>query len=307
MTPEEILAELSVERDTIPAEALASADIHRQALVEPLIQCIERCLGDPQEPPPVDETLFGYALLLLAKWREARAYPLFIPWLSLPGEGAFDIGGDMVTQDGSRLLAAVCGEDLGPIKALILNREANEYCRSQAVLALALLAARGDTPRQPVVDFFLWLAREGLERECSHVWDSLASASADIEATPAFPELRRAYEEGLADPWFMHPSELDKVEANPGPALRRFLELNPPISDVAKEISWWACFSEARRARSQKPSERGSVVYDPVREAQRGANEPFPVPKPYKAPPKIGRNEPCPCGSGKKYKKCCGR
>ena len=24
-------------------------------------------------------------------------------------------------------------------------------------------------------------------------------------------------------------------------------------------------------------------------------------------PPKIGRNDPCPCGSGKKYKKCCGR
>ncbi len=23
--------------------------------------------------------------------------------------------------------------------------------------------------------------------------------------------------------------------------------------------------------------------------------------------PKIGRNDPCPCGSGKKYKKCCGR
>jgi uncharacterized protein YecA (UPF0149 family) len=21
---------------------------------------------------------------------------------------------------------------------------------------------------------------------------------------------------------------------------------------------------------------------------------------------KVGRNEPCPCGSGKKYKKCCG-
>ena len=26
-----------------------------------------------------------------------------------------------------------------------------------------------------------------------------------------------------------------------------------------------------------------------------------------RASPKIGRNEPCPCGSGKKYKKCCGR
>jgi preprotein translocase subunit SecA len=23
--------------------------------------------------------------------------------------------------------------------------------------------------------------------------------------------------------------------------------------------------------------------------------------------PKVGRNEPCPCGSGKKYKNCCGK
>jgi SWIM/SEC-C metal-binding protein len=28
-------------------------------------------------------------------------------------------------------------------------------------------------------------------------------------------------------------------------------------------------------------------------------------PKQTKAETKIGRNDPCPCGSGKKYKKCC--
>ena len=27
--------------------------------------------------------------------------------------------------------------------------------------------------------------------------------------------------------------------------------------------------------------------------------------EPYHAETKAGRNEPCPCGSGKKYKKCC--
>jgi hypothetical protein len=31
-----------------------------------------------------------------------------------------------------------------------------------------------------------------------------------------------------------------------------------------------------------------------------------PVQTPFVAGPKVGRNEPCPCGSGKKYKKCCG-
>jgi preprotein translocase subunit SecA len=30
-------------------------------------------------------------------------------------------------------------------------------------------------------------------------------------------------------------------------------------------------------------------------------------PKPVRTGAKIGRNDPCPCGSGKKYKKCCGR
>ena len=29
--------------------------------------------------------------------------------------------------------------------------------------------------------------------------------------------------------------------------------------------------------------------------------------KTVKKGPKIGRNDPCPCGSGKKYKKCCGK
>ena len=29
--------------------------------------------------------------------------------------------------------------------------------------------------------------------------------------------------------------------------------------------------------------------------------------KPRKAEKKVGRNEPCPCGSGSKYKKCCGK
>ena len=29
--------------------------------------------------------------------------------------------------------------------------------------------------------------------------------------------------------------------------------------------------------------------------------------KPVRTGPKVGRNDPCPCGSGKKYKQCCGK
>jgi preprotein translocase subunit SecA len=37
------------------------------------------------------------------------------------------------------------------------------------------------------------------------------------------------------------------------------------------------------------------------------AESDLPPSKPAQHGPKVGRNDPCPCGSGKKYKKCCGR
>ena len=42
--------------------------------------------------------------------------------------------------------------------------------------------------------------------------------------------------------------------------------------------------------------------------ARRGESfPPFPGQQPYTASTKVGRNDPCPCGSGKKYKHCCGK
>ncbi|MBN1553492.1 MAG: preprotein translocase subunit SecA [Phycisphaerae bacterium] len=40
---------------------------------------------------------------------------------------------------------------------------------------------------------------------------------------------------------------------------------------------------------------------------QQAASEPIKVETIKRDVPKVGRNDPCPCGSGKKYKKCCGR
>ena len=36
-------------------------------------------------------------------------------------------------------------------------------------------------------------------------------------------------------------------------------------------------------------------------------DQPSATPQPVVNGPRVGRNDPCPCGSGKKYKKCCGR
>ena len=47
------------------------------------------------------------------------------------------------------------------------------------------------------------------------------------------------------------------------------------------------------------PSAGGDMVSE--------ANEEVAQAVPVRTGPKVGRNDPCTCGSGKKYKKCCGR
>ena len=51
--------------------------------------------------------------------------------------------------------------------------------------------------------------------------------------------------------------------------------------------------------RVERPIKREQVLQPDAPNA--GANTP------YRAEKKVGRNDPCPCGSGKKYKNCCGK
>ena len=69
------------------------------------------------------------------------------------------------------------------------------------------------------------------------------------------------------------------------------LERNPRqrfIEDTIKEMEWWECF-KAPKVPEPKPLQSTRT----------------PVFAPLRSMPKVGRNEPCPCGSGKKYKRCC--
>jgi preprotein translocase subunit SecA len=60
-------------------------------------------------------------------------------------------------------------------------------------------------------------------------------------------------------------------------------------------MHWWACFSPRKESRPNlaEPFRAAAVRHD----AGPGV----------RSKPKVGRNAPCPCGSGKKYKRCCGR
>ncbi len=155
-------------------------------------------------------------------------------------------------------------------------------------------------------DFLKELYQGKLEREESHVWNALVMVSTDL----AFPEhlelIRKAYEDDLADPGF-EPLESVEERLETGEVDSHELEQYRLVDDVFDEMSWWACFSETEM-RDDLP------FTDDELPEEEDWDDPLQFPRLQnqtsfsgycRKEPKIGRNDPCPCGSGKKYKKCC--
>lgn len=62
---------------------------------------------------------------------------------------------------------------------------------------------------------------------------------------------------------------------------------------------------EYKTSKATLPSEEAAVAAQrAAASANQGQQQKT---QPVKAAPRIGRNDPCPCGSGKKYKNCHGR
>ena len=80
-------------------------------------------------------------------------------------------------------------------------------------------------------------------------------------------------------------------EQNPDPEMRPYKD---PISAELREQFLWV----RRRARC-----RFTVISRPRQSPQ---DHPLSDKPTFRRMPKIGRNDPCPCGSGKKFKQCCG-
>jgi hypothetical protein len=294
----EILHQLERFKGKFPRAAVEAAVARREEIVPELLRILDDTVNRAAElAAEGDYQAHLYALFLLAQFRETRAYPLLVRFASLPGELLDSLCGDFITEDLGRILASVCGGELAGIQSLIENESTDEWVRGAALSSLVTLVAAGQKNRDEIMSYFASLYRDRLERKWSHVWDALVSYSSDLYPAELLSDIERAYEEKLVDPGFITLGNVKRDLAMGQEHVLARLADNPHrrlVSDTVAEMEWWACFHQDRTG-------------DTVRTVSASVAPPSAPPDPIKrGTPKIGRNEPCPCGSGKKYKKCCG-
>ncbi|PHV10578.1 hypothetical protein CSQ89_15505 [Chitinimonas sp. BJB300] len=296
----DIEAELSRFHESFPQLALEAALRQPGISVKPFLAELTACAAEPAKRANDDEgwMLHLYAMHLLAALRETQAFAPMMQLLRLEGETLEDLLGDHLTEGAPRALAATCPQDEAALQALAADRTAYFWSRSAALRALTLRSLEGDYPREKLL---AWLEAEGT-REAERMMDEglqpeqgthtdylceLVVSMEEIGAHELTAQIAQWFEDGLIDDAFLSFEE-SKTRLTRSWQACIAEELDHGWGyprDIIGEIGRWACFHDDE---DDEETERESQA--PIkREA-----------------PKVGRNDPCPCGSGKKYKKCCG-
>ena len=311
MTVPEIIAALTPYTRDFPKAAVEAAMAQREEVTPHLLRTLEEVAKAPEKFVSQDQMLHIFATYLLAQFRDKRAYRPLTDILAAPGDTANDLFGETITGRLDNILASVYDGDPEPVKRLVEGEDVYEYVRVAAVDTFMVLTHTGQIPRHEVVEYYGDLFHGKLRREHSQVWNALACAVADLPAPELAGDLRQAYKDGLVDDTYAELADLERDALVPFGKKDNWqrVKLSSLVSDAVTEMSWWAAFNaDERPKRSVLPPEPiapappfhsiepdepedAAPEFDPGAGIRRG--------------PKIGRNDPCPCGSGKKYKKCC--
>jgi hypothetical protein len=309
MTPQQIKSALTFNVGAVPSGAMREAVAQREAMTPILLAELERMADRPQEIIEEDASyiLHILAMFLLAQFREPRGLAPLLKICHLPADDLEFLMGDMITESLDSILASVCQGDIAPIQGIVENEELDAFVRSAALTALVTLFAEGALQRETLIDTMRDVSRNFSPNPV--IWTSWVFAAEEIQAKELLPEIRAAYAAGLVETLM---GTLDEVESrlrqDPEAAFARLRQNYHYVTDPIQTLERWACFRgnvEEIFSTPEGDEFDDSDEFDELDESEVLPYFPPPQMPYYRESPKIGRNDPCPCGSGKKYKKCC--
>ena len=257
LTIDEILESFKIFDGVYKREQIDAAISLKDEITPHLINVLENVLADPEQYTE-NTDLYDqiYTLMLLGHFKEAKAHNVIVDLFSLPGDLPDQIFGDIVTSNLPAILLHTCDGSVGLIKSLILNREANDFCRGSACNALAYAVFKGYVSRESVIEFFGKLFTGEEADEMSDFWGLLSTTIYSLYPEEMMDVIKQAYDDDLIDPRMIHYDDFEKVlELGKDECLGRLKsDMERDCSDdIHATMSWWSCFNEEEEPFSSLP------------------------------------------------------
>ena len=220
-------------------------------------------------------------------WRalaELRAGEAVVPLLGLLRR-IDEAQDDWVGEQMPRVLGHIGSAALGPVAAYLADAAHGDWARVAAGQSLRWIATKHPELRGECVAV-LTRQLEKFADQSDTMNAFLVSPLLDLRAVESLPVMERAFAAGLVDESVC--GDYEDMEIELGLKQQRDRPRKPnKLAELGMKL----------RAVAQSHAKLDAIMSNP---------DILSPALPLRAAAKVGRNDPCPCGSGKKYKKCCG-
>ncbi len=229
------------------------------------------------------------ALFVICHLLGEQGDPLAFPGLCRLAHSAEQVslifGDDATVETLPSLLISTFDGTTRRLHALVEDAGADETVRGETLMVLAFLARTRRLPESELYGFMATLPARLQPREPGYVWYGWVSAVAALGFAGLSAQAEAIFRDGLVDPLLMDAdlfwSDLKAAQADPGGMTGVAWERIGPMGSTLQYMRYV-------ELNGDDPQPNGPAE-EPLRNPLRH----------------VGRNDPCPCGSGRKFKKCC--
>lgn len=191
--------------------------------------------------------------------------------------------GDWLTEDLPSVLAYLGPSAFEALATALSDSKLDPFARNSIGRALLSISRTDEDLKRKTIESFV----NAISNEKDILSRTLlVDVLIDFKEKETLPFVRALFSKNLVDRSFLQPEEVEDVFAGRyDDTVRR--DDNDPMDLFRQDKSEWYSAEVGSARNDVKPE---TYLEEPLQNSHK---------------PKIGRNEPCPCGSGKKYKKCC--
>ena len=243
-----------------------------------LLELLELAKDDPELSVYENNSQHIPAALLLSQMREPQAYPGLVKLIECDENDVDYLWGDLLTEYYPWMLRDTFNGDSSLLPQLIENRRVSPWSRAMALRAWGMHYFDGRINREEITGVFRRLIHEVYtgkpDRDDETVLSYIADTVREQQLEELIPDVQTVYARNGIDKMLC--GNYEKYTAEFSYPIYRAEDVH--IDDAIQELQKWHWF-EKREDSDDEDDNDGRR--------------------------KIGKNEPCPCGSGKKYKNCC--
>jgi hypothetical protein len=275
--------------EEFPAEAISWALDHWEHVHPRAATMLAAYLSGADRSVDAENALF-FLLHIGAEKSDTSLYPNLCR-LACDQDASDLVLGDAVIETLPRLLISTFNGDPAPMLKIVETEDADPHARASILTALAWLTHDGKLTQTWMQDTLRRLFETMQPRRESAVWVDWATSVAALGYTEFVPDVEDLFKREWIHGDYLSAEAFqddlrDTLEDPEGaPVFGR--NLVGPFTDTIGALKRW----NFAPATEDKDLDEGWISYGH---------------SPYVNPLRdVGRNDPCPCGSGKKYKKCC--